>query len=110
MNIDSGPSMSELGEHPGQQQHPVLIEFVSGAIGRDRISSRIAQDYLVNAAGGRVSVVCSLYVLRQHLPYSWNRFKERVSRFFGRQFVCRRNVSFEMLHVTKAFGYLIAQM
>ena len=62
VDVDPRALVGELGDHPGQERDPQLVEDVGEALERDREDAGVGEDDLLVAAGGRVALVGGLDV------------------------------------------------
>ena len=68
VDIYTGEAVGILGHHTWNQRHTEKEEFVSQAVHKDRVETRVGKDDLIRIVGCRVAVVACLDVGHQHLP------------------------------------------
>src|ERR1044071_5246142 len=105
MNVYTRARVRKLRQHSWQYRNAHDMKLVRDAISCDRIRSRVAQYYFVNAMGRRVAIVCGLNIFGQHTTNARERFEKSVSALFGDAIECKRQLSVEMFHVAHAFRY-----
>ena len=83
VDIYTGEAVGILGHHTWNQRHTEKEEFVSQAVHKDRVETRVGKDDLIRIVGCRVAVVACLDVGHQHLPDGRNPGQELIYQRSG---------------------------
>ena len=76
VNIDTGNAVSIFGHNPRQQRHAEIHQLMGNSINGDGKYTRIAEDDLIIAPGGRVAMVGGPHIVRQRFAEGGNGFQK----------------------------------